>query len=234
MPRMRLSDYPDELCNPGYLAARCAPDDTMGFFAVAGVRSIDAAWATVEQGRPRCDAGAIGPFGFHRWLGDRCDCGLLDPPDPTMGHHVLTLPNITWVQVVASALPHGFILYFETNQAVAEQAIAMPHSDCAWTLQELLRLMVEWSMAHTTFGNQQAVAVACHRMLQAWGVPVEVQQAIAAVPPQKVERFLRGDPHARSRTPGCPPLADALDAWLGTLTERAVALGDVRTLPPPS
>lgn len=227
-----LTDHPHHLGALGYLADRCAPEDTRGFFAVSSVRPIHQYEDRVVEGRGRCDVGALGPYGFHRWdpVAGVCNCGSTEQPDPTMGHHVLTMANLSFVTIVADALPHGYVLYFEVDDPeVQAQALTMRHTDCALTLQELLRLMWEWSQAHTLFGSTELVAVTCYHMLAAWALPEAVLDWLGTeVPPQAVERFLRGDSGARGRADGVPAVPAEVDAWLEGLLAQASALGEVR------
>lgn len=229
-----LRDQPTHRGGVGYFL-RDPETATKGFFALAGAKVIESQATEVGPDgfpRVRCDSSAYGPYGFHVWDEEagECNCGLTEPPEPVMGHHILTLANLDFVTVVIEVLPHGYILYFECyDPAVEEAACEMRHSDCARTLQELFRLMVEWDIAYEVFESREPVAVAAHGVLEELALPENLREWLTTeVPPQKVERFLLGDPDARGRLSGVPDLSDEFDEWVAHAILTSGALGQHR------
>lgn len=207
-------------------------NDTKGFFALSSIRAItpETAQEVTADGqlKIRCDRNAYGPYGFHTWIGEegRCTCGRTEPPEPSMGHHFVILSTITYVNTVIEIFPHGYILYFECLPEVEYESLHGSDCEAAYTLQEIMRLMMEWDIAHTQFGNNEPIAVASHNMLLQLAPPTEVLDWVwNNVPPQKVERYLRGDPQARGRLDGTPVMDPDFDHWICTLILQSMPLG---------
>lgn len=217
---MALKDHPRHVGAVGFWDKQIGVDDARGFFAISGAVANPQSVTQEKDGLFRCDSGKLGPYGFHRWntVLAQCSCGLNEPPEPAMGHHYITLDNLSCVSVVFDALPHGFILYFELHDSsLEEECVQMPHSDCARTLQEILRLLVEWDFAYTELGNRELIAQTCHDMLQVMNMPVYVRDfLLLQMPDEKVAAFLKGDPNARNRAPvaDIPGLSEDFDNWL--------------------
>lgn len=231
----KLLDHPTHLGGAGYLHKIVGETDNIGFFAIGRARAIPAQATEVGTNGVsyvRCDSGAWGIYGFHTWDADSgtCDCGRTDEPEPVMGHHTLRMEALRYVQVVVDVAPHGYIAYMETFERETEvEACRMRHSDCAPTLQELLRLMIEWDAAYTHFDSREPVAVACHEMLAAMDVPADVHSWLTdSVPEQKVELFLAGEPDAQDRRPGVPDMSDGFNTWITKLILESKPLGGRR------
>lgn len=229
----RLAEHPAHRGGIGYYLR--GEESTKGFFALAGVKPIPSQAKEVGPDgseRIRCDSAAYGPYGFHVWdeVEGVCNCGRTDQPEPVMGHHTLTLANIDFVTVVIESLPHGYILYFECNDpAVEEEACEMRHSDCARTLQELFRLMVEWDYCYEAFGNREPVCVSAHGVLEDLALPDGIRDwLLSTVPAQKVARFLAGDADARLRLSGVPDMSDEFDLWVTDKIMHSGSLGTHR------
>lgn len=222
----RMQDHPRGLGAIGDYHRTAGSDDSKGFFAVSGRANIEYNDAPTDGISPRCDEEKQGPYGFHRWEGNACNCGRLDAPDLEMGHHILTMENLEYVTIVMSSAS-GYILYFECSPAIEAQALDMRHSDCARTLQELFRAMVEWDYAYTELSNRELVAVTCRDMLNELNFPQTLRDwLLANIPDQKVSRFLQGNPEARVRDMSVPDLSDDLNDWLTSQMLFAEALGE--------
>lgn len=215
-----LRDHPTGLGAVGSYHKTLGSTDSVGFFAVSGARLNPTRATDPTDFWVRCDSNSYGPYGYHRWDAENeiCNCGRTDQPDESMGHHELVLANISFVSAVIEALPHGYILYFELHDpALDEICLTERHSDCARTLQELFRLMLEWKFAHEHCGNNELVAISCAGMVDALEIPEDIQDwLIATVPPEKVGKFIAGDPLAQQRNDiaDIPDLSDEFDQWL--------------------
>lgn len=228
---MALRDHPQHLGAVGFWAKEVGVNDQRGFFAVSGAVANGQNVQQQKDGLVRCDSEKIGPYGFHRWdaVAGVCSCGSTDQPEPAMGHHIITLDNLATVAVVIEALPHGYILYFELHDIAAEEeCVQMPHSDCARTLQELFRLLAEWDFAYTELGSTELIAETCHGILQTLEMPESVRSFLLNdMPDEKVSRFIKGDPDARSRAPlpDIPALPTDFDEWLEQKILHSLPLG---------
>lgn len=230
---MALKDHPKHLGGTGFWEKIPGKTDGRGIFAIAGTKKNDAN-TTQENGMLRCDSNAYGPYGFHRWseANKVCSCGSKSMPEPAMGHHLITLENLSAVMVVIDAYPYGYILYFELrNEEDEEKCIKMPHSDCARTLQELFRLMVEWDFAHKELGSGELVAKTCSGMLEVLEMPENIREyLLSQVPNEKVAKFLSGNKKAQERNPvdTIPLLSEDFDLWLETKIVNSPPLGTRR------
>lgn len=228
---MALRDHPQHVGAVGFWDKQIGVNDSRGFFAISGVIANPQSVVQEKDGLFRCDSGRLGPYGFHRWDSalSQCSCGLNVAPEPAMGHHHITLDKLSCVSVVFDALPHGFILYFELHDPLLEEeCIRMPHSDCARTLQEILRLLVEWDFAYTELGNRELIAQTCHSMLQTMNMPVSVHDfLLSQMPDEKVAAFIKGNPNAQNRAPVnyIPGLSEEIDSWLEYMILSSKPLG---------
>lgn len=227
---MALRDHPDHLGGVGFWHKNVGTDDRHGFFAISGAKE-NPPQAVQADGKMRCDSQAIGPYGFHRWdeAAQVCSCGSTEQAEPVMGHHLITLDRLSVVIVVMEALPYGYILYFEMHDPADEEpCIEMPHSDCARTLQEVFRLLVEWDYAYTHLGSRELIAETCHGMVEVLEIPDSVQQFLLNdMPAEKVNRFLAGEVNARQRVmpKEVPDLTPDTDAWLEEKILNSMPLG---------
>lgn len=230
---MALRDQPNHLGGVGFFEKLPGITDRNGFFAISGARQ-NPRNIQQENGLRRCDSNAYGPYGFHRWseINQVCSCGSEDMPEPAMGHHLITLENLATVMVVIEAYPYGYVLYFELNNEEDEETcIKMAHSDCARTLQELFRLMVEWEFAHKELGSGELTATTCSGMLEVLQMPQSVRNyLLQQVPNEKVARFLSGNTNAQDRNPveTIPLLSEEFDLWLENKIIHSSPLGTRR------
>ena len=130
------------------------------------------------QAIERCDAGKnqYGPIAFHTWdeTAEECSCGADTPADPLTGNHYILFHELTYVSsVFGSAAIGGQVIYLESSDADAEVlTVANRHSASARTIQELLRLMMEWEVAGTDFGSTEAMVGVATEMLEGLNMPV--------------------------------------------------------------
>jgi len=215
----RLRDHPVHRGGVGFYHKDLSTTST-GFFALSGARlnpevAVDPSGVWV-----RCDSASYGPYGYHRWDAELeiCNCGRTDEPDPSFGHHEIVLANINFVFSVISAVPHGYVLYFELKNEVDEETcIRQRHSDCARSLQEIFRLMLEWDYAYTELNNREEVATSCHGIVGYLDIPEDIKSwLLSALPDEKVSKFIKGDPNATTpadRTE-VPDLASEFNEWV--------------------
>lgn len=214
---MKLSDEPKEPGMVGFWEKIIGQTDNVGFFGIA--QHISISEIQVQQGETvRCDATSRkGPHGLHKWLGDKCSCGSLEQPYALTGNHYITFENVAAMYPVIEAVPHGHIMYFELLSPEDEvKTIEKPHSECARTLQEIFRLLLEWDFAYTDLGNREITAIVSHGIVETLEIPESIKQWILAeVPAEKVVRFIGGINNAQERTDQeIPTLPDEFSEWL--------------------
>jgi len=214
---MKLNDHNKGPGMVGFWEKIVGTNDDIGFFGIAQHVSISK--IQVQQGETvRCDATSRkGPQGLHQWLGDKCSCGSPDKPYPLTGNHYITFENVAAMFPVIEAVPHGHIMYFELlNREDEVKTIEKPHSECARTLQEIFRLLLEWDFAYTNLGNREITATVSHGIVETLQIPDSIKQWILTeVPAEKVVRFIRGTTNAQQRTDeSIPALSDEFSEWL--------------------
>jgi len=215
---MKLSDCSNEHGRIGFWEKIVGDTDDVGFFGIA--QHIAITNIQVEQdGSIRCDSTSRkGPQGFHQWLGDRCSCGKLEPPYGPTGNHHIAFGQLAAIFPVIEALPYGHIMYFELQDPANEvKAIEEIHSDCARTLQEVFRLLLEWDFAYTHLGSTERIAEVSHGIVEVLEIPEPIKSWILTeVPMEKVSRFLAGMSNAQERTEisQIPALSDEFSEWL--------------------
>lgn len=214
----KLRDHPSYRGGVGYYHK----DPTVqnhGFFALSGAR-LNPSHAVDPTGQHvRCDSASYGPYGYHIWDSElgACNCGSTNEPDPSMGHHQIILSNIEYVSTVVEALPYGYVLYFELwSEEDEAECIRQRHSDCALTLQEIFRLMLEWDYAYTELNNREPIAVSCHGMVGVLEIPSNISEWLWSLPEEKVAKFIRNDPHAQEpcARDSVPDLSDEFNDWV--------------------
>lgn len=237
---MALRDHPTGDGGIGWYHKNVGENDTYGFFAISGVAHVPPNSTDATGEMIRCDSAlpydaiSYGPYGFHRWNGSDavCSCGRTDPPDPQMGHHQIAVRALSRVNILMEALPYGYVLYFEMHDpALEEECVQMSHSDCARTLQELMRLMVEWDYAYSMLGNRELIAETCHGMLEVLDMPQGVKDfLLSEMPDEKVARFIRGNPDAQQRVDPTevPDMSNELSDWLEQKILSSRPLGSYR------
>jgi hypothetical protein len=215
---MKLSECNNEHGRIGFWDKTVSDTDDVGFFGIA--QHVAITNIQVEQdGSIRCDATSRkGPQGFHEWLGDRCSCGKLEPPYGPTGNHHIAFGQLVAIFPVIEALPYGHIMYFELLDPANEvKAIEEIHSDCARTLQEVFRLLLEWDFAYRELGSTERIAEVSHGIVQVLEIPQSiVDWILAEVPGEKVSRYLAGIDNAQQRADiaDIPPLSDEFSEWL--------------------
>lgn len=236
---MRLSDAIKEPGSPGFWDKKSINLDDAGFFLVArnvAIKKLNNVLKVTDNIHYlRCDAAArFGPTGLHDWDADNsiCSCGSVNQPDPMTNSHHLRFDNMVSLYPVIEALPYGYILYMELLTPEDEElAISQMHTDCARTLQELFKLMLEWDWAYTELGNREVTAALCHDMLGVLGIPESAKLWLnAEVPAEKVGRFMAGLPNARERsTDPLPDIPDEFSEWLYEKVTKTRAFGGYDT-----
>jgi len=122
------------------------------------------------------------------------------------------------------------------NIEVASDALNSHPQTAARTPHELFRLIIEWALAHTEFGNNEPAAVTCHKVLQELQMPSEVRnELLTLVEPQAVERYLRGLDPFRSTSFDVledPPMPPLFQSWYyeTRLKYRELNTGDALTV----
>lgn len=231
-----LLDHPtDHLGGLGTYYRTEGVNDDSGIFFMVRIKGVvgDDAIALRADGteRVRCDAGSYGPYAFHEWDAEAgaCVCGSTDPVDSSTGTHLIAFADLKFVNTILDVYPHGMIGYLESSpESEAAQMASWPHCS-GRTLQELFRLIIEWSDAYEYFGNRQPPAVVAHGVLEQLAMPDDIKAwLIDSVPAQKIEKFLRGDAHARERSPGVPDMSVEFDDWIARLLETSTGLGERR------
>ena len=209
-------------------------NDQSGIFFVVRIKAVDetnsiSTMTADGSPRSRCDQGAYGPYAFHEWddATGACVCGSTDPVDPATGTHLIAFNTLKFVNTIIDVYPHGIIGYLEsTPESEEAQMNSWPHCS-ARTLQELFRLILEWDASYVYFGNRQPPAVVCHGITEALAIPSDIRTwLMSSIPPQKVEKFLKKDKKARSRTKGVPDMSDEFDDWVTGLLETSVGIGE--------
>ena len=154
-----------------------------------------------------------------------------------MGHHIITMENLKNIYVVKDILPYGFIVYMELENPQDEiSCCELPHSDCARTLQELFRLMIEWESAHLNFGSKEQIAEVCHGMLRSLEIPPDIYAWLSNdVPPEKVEKYLLGRKDARTRNDPAiiPEMSNSFDSWIESKIINCKSLGETPEIAKP-
>lgn len=245
-----FAEHPDHLGGIGYynkLPARTVTqdgsswtiDDTKGFF---GFVQIVAIGDVVEEAgtdgalHKRCDAGnsQFGPLAFHVWDADagECNCGADTAPYTLTGNHDLPFNELTYLSVVfGNPSIGGQIVYIESENAEAEgRVVRNRHSAATRTLQEMLRLLMEWQVVYTDFGSLEPTAVVANDMLTGLDMPQDVRDWIwTNVPPNKVQKYLQGNVAAQDADPPPDITGTVVETWLVEQIEQAPVIGHMPT-----
>lgn len=90
------------------------------------------------------------------------------------------------------------------------------HPQCAArTIQELFRLIIEWAYVYNEFENTEPAAKLCHDILRAVQMPIDVRaELLNEVPPQVVERYIRGDFNVFIEDEYDPPMPVKFKKWI--------------------
>ena len=209
-------------------------DNSKGLFAftklVADVELVE------EGGAVRCDGGIqnFGPMGFHEWdaAAGACNCGSEQPPHELTGNHDMLLSSLEYIDVVMGNPDcGGVIVYIECSDEGAEEAVvAGRHSVSARTIQEVLRLLLEWQAAGELFDSTEPMVAVADQMITGLGITDEIKSWIwDNVPPNKVQRFLEGDPHAQDATQPPDITGTVVEPWLLDLIQKSAGIGFMPT-----
>ena len=215
---MRLRDEPKHLGGLGYLEKIIGETDNVGFFSFN---------PAIEITTLRCDQGFWGPTSFHLPTDDgSCSCGNIDDDKATAKvcvDGVVTQDDITFSCTVFSYPPIGYICYQEMKDPEIEELLCRNHwNSQERTLQELLKLMLEWK----DVADLSTICQVATGLLEAMAMPDDVEAWIRAnVPDGAVNRFLAGDINARDRGVGIPDLPDFVSTWLRSMIDEAQAFG---------
>jgi hypothetical protein len=215
---MRLRDEPKHLGGLGRLEKIIGETDDIGFFSFNPAIEITTA---------RCDEGFWGPTSFHLPLEDgSCSCGNIDVDKSTAKvcvDGVMTQGDLVFASTVFSYPPVGFIVYQEMKDPEIEELLCRNHwNSQERTLQELLKLMLEWK----DVGDLSNISEVATGLLEAMNMPEDVETWIRSnVPDGAVNRFLAGDPNARDRGVGIPDLPDFVSVWLRSIVDDGQAFG---------
>lgn len=178
----------------------------------------------------RCDPGMIGPCGWHQWNADTqlCNCGSTDAPNINTGSHVLPFGEISGLAcVLGNYGGNAIVTYMEYKDAIVEETTERErHTVTARTLQELMRLLMEWEYAVDQFECVEPHALAAKAYLAGLNIPPEVRAWLwDEVPPNKVQRFLEGNPNPRDRVPPPPAVGTVFERWIVPLIIAAPSIG---------
>jgi hypothetical protein len=214
----KLRDHPTYRGGIGFYHKNPTSNNS-GFFALSGARLNPTRAADPTGQHIRCDSASYGPYGYHTWDEELqvCNCGSSLEPDPSMGHHQIVLSNVEYVSTVVEALPYGYVLYFELwSKEDEEECIRQRHSDCAMTLQEIFRLMLEWDYAYRELDNRESIAVSCHGMVNTLEIPESIISWLWSLPEEKVSKFINNDPLAQEpcQRTLVPDLSVEFDDWV--------------------
>jgi len=110
----------------------------------------------------------------------------------------------------------GFAEYlapYEVSDELESWFMKIPPHNCARTLGELFKLIIDWDLTYHEFGNREEIAILCHKILGSIGLPVELYELIIKETPDSVvRRFLKNDKNALD--PGDrPETPQALIDW---------------------
>lgn len=214
-------------------------DNTKGFFGF--VKVVEVGGEVEEAGtdgnmHKRCDAGQsqYGPLAFHTWDADAgvCNCGADSPPYALTGNHDLPFNELTYLSVVfGNPEVGGQVVYIESSDAEAEERVVRNrHSAATRTLQEMLRLMMEWEVAYDDFGSTEPMAAVAKNMLTGMNMPQDVRDWVwTNVPPNKVQKYLQGDANAQDADEPPDITGTVVETWLLDQIGRAPVIGHMPT-----
>ena len=184
----------------------------------------------------RCDAGQnqYGPKGFHAWdtETEKCNCGADTAPYPLTGSHELPFNELTFLSAVfGNPDCGGLVVYMESSDAEAEsKVVAGRHSVSARTIQEILRLMMEWEIAGSDFGSTEPMVAISVNMLKGLEMPDDVRDWIwTNVPPNKVQKYLEGKTDAQVADDPPDISGTIVEQWLLPLIQKTALIGFMPT-----
>lgn len=214
-------------------------DRTKGFFGFVKVVEIGAVVeeaGTDGQTHKRCDAGQsqYGPLAFHVWdpVAQVCNCGADSAPYELTGNHDLPFNELTYLSVVfGNPEVGGQVVYIESSNAAAEERVVRTrHSAAARSMQELLRLMMEWEVVYDHFGTTEPMAAVAKSMLTGMNMTQDVRDWVwTNVPPNKVQKYLQGETTAQEADEPPDITGTVVEDWLLEQIGRAPVIGHMPT-----
>lgn len=171
-------------------------DSSSGTFNFTKSRAInDADW--------RCDKGYYGAGPF---------AGEVSAPV------ISSLDEVIFYESFLSVAGAGHLIYLESNSR-QELAVEKLNNSVipitGRTLQEVLRLIYEWSvLAVEPFNSQDDAAISAKAYLDALHLTEEELALIKELPPMQVSNFLSGSTEARVRPNNIPALSDDISEIL--------------------
>lgn len=199
--------------------------DAVGFYAFAGgVKNyrFEAEADEVQGQITRCDNVAPKnvplPTGNHFWNEDTnlCSCGSTEKPYESTNNHYISLAKCAKLRIPIQT-EYGFIVYFEYKDPSLEEADIEGVDCAARTLQEMLRLILEWQWAHLNLDNNDIVAINSHEFIEHIEIPENILSWLwNSVPDQRVAKYLKGSTIARMRasTEDLPDMSDEFNEWI--------------------
>jgi hypothetical protein len=129
---------------------------------------------------------------------------------------------VTRHETVLDLAPHAIITYDEIDQDYIDQfskedskSLWAIHPQCIGsTLEELLRLIIEWGLAYLEFGNREPIAVISDRVLRAIQMPLEVRNALLEIPAQTVEKYIKNDSTLLIKDQEDPIVPEFVKHWI--------------------
>jgi len=223
-----FSKQPMHPMGVGYLAKKIGRTDNVGFFAfikaVYDKRFYEEQWPDGKENgiKARCDGNSPRstpmPVDFHEWdyENEVClACGSKSQPFGTTNSHVASLNNSKILRMPIHS-QYGFITYIEIDDPELEKQAFEDPQNCARTLQEVFRLMLEWEWAHNELGNREEIAVVAKNMLADLEMPESVRDWLwNELPPMRIAKFISGDSEPRDRADASliPDMTKEFENW---------------------
>lgn len=151
----------------------------------------------IESGDWRCDRGMYGPKAFD---------------EENLSRVFENLNEIIFYEPFLCVNGIGHLVYLsgKNKRDVALEKINNSfHPATGLTIQEVLRLIYEWSiLADEPFSSTDRAAVSSKEFLENLGFTDEEKQIIESLPPMQVSQFLSGSETARVRPDNIPALSE--------------------------
>lgn len=151
----------------------------------------------------RCDRGYYGPHRF-----------VEDIPDRVFNNDF----NILYYESVLSVPRYGHIVYLETTDKTSLGSYLVDNAVVpAWTrtIQELLRLIYEWSLvASAPFNNTDRISECATGFIEHMKFTISEIEALNDLPQMQVFNYLSGSENARVRPSAVVELSEALSTML--------------------
>jgi hypothetical protein len=130
---------------------------------------------------------------------------------------------------VIEAVPYGFLLYLEfRDDETEEETLVAQATTFTRSIQEVFRLLLEWEFAATQLGSTEDIATTAAGMASVLDIPQNLRDwIINQVPPEKVGRYLAGNPNARARTTEpIPDLSQEFHDWVYNKMKQCRSFGE--------